>query len=77
MNLILVDVDAWSLTAGGFAIWAFPIYLAVLNGGIVALVARGRTPLAAAASPSSGETCRPIQAEDAAPTSGPSRESPA
>jgi hypothetical protein len=53
INLVLVDVDAWSLTADGFAIW-FPIYLVVLNGGIVALIARGRTPVAAAASPSFG-----------------------
>jgi hypothetical protein len=44
VNLTLVDPSAWSAGAGGFAIWGFPVYLAVLNASILALIARGRLP---------------------------------
>jgi hypothetical protein len=50
INLALVGSDAWTLTADGFAIWAFPVYLTILNGGTTALIARGRSPVTAAAS---------------------------
>ena len=42
VNLTLVDPSAWMAGFGGFAIWGFPVYLAVLNAGILALIARRR-----------------------------------
>jgi hypothetical protein len=44
LTLTLVEPSAWSAGAGGFAIWGFPVYLAAVNGGILALIARGRLP---------------------------------
>jgi fatty acid desaturase len=40
VNLTLVDPSAWTAGLGGFAIWGFPVYLAALNAGILALIAR-------------------------------------
>jgi hypothetical protein len=54
VNLILVEGHAWSMSAGGFAIWAFPVYLALLNGAIVALITRGRRPLPVMMTPGFG-----------------------
>jgi hypothetical protein len=42
VNLTLVDPSAWAAGFGGFAIWGFPVYLAALNAGILALIARRR-----------------------------------
>ena len=44
VNLTLVDPSAWTAGLGGFAIWGFPVYLAALNAGILALIARRRLP---------------------------------
>ena len=39
-----VGPSAWAAGFGGFAIWGFPVYLAVLNAGILALIARRQLP---------------------------------
>jgi hypothetical protein len=44
VNLTLVDPSAWTAGFGGFAIWGFPVYLAALNAGILALIVRRRLP---------------------------------
>ena len=44
VNLTLVDPSAWAAGFGGFAIWGFPVYLAALNAGILALIARRQLP---------------------------------
>ena len=44
MNLTLVDPSAWAAGFGGLAIWGFPVYLAALNAGILALIVRRHLP---------------------------------
>ena len=65
VNLTLVDPSAWSAGAGGFAIWGFPVYLAAVNAGILALIARGRWSPVTCISERGGAVLRPACAPTA------------
>lgn len=45
VNLPPVEGHTRSVCADGLGSWAFPVYLTLLNAGMVALIGRGRTLL--------------------------------